>query len=363
MDITDLMLNNLNYSLILFDKNLTLKYLNLSAQELTGYSEKFIGGIDLDHFFYNNSYIEEKARDVIKTGEGFIDFEYQFLTKNNSKRLVILEMSKITDKSDFYLVLSLKDITRFKEMDNNIKNEGRLKDLSRFIAEMSHEIRNPLSGIKASASYLKIKFNEISLNSAINVKELGKFLEIIIKEIDRINNLIEDLLSLSKKHKTKIENININKAVNEIILIESEALKDNNVEIIKEFDPSLPKIYASESALKQVFLNILKNSIESIKPHAKNFIRIVTKMDYTRNSPKFIKIEFTDNGCGISKKDMENISAPFFTTKEKGSGLGLAISQKIIYEHNGFITIDSIKNHGTAVAVYLPLEKRKEVHK
>lgn len=359
MDMNSLILNNLNYSLILFDEDLTLKFLNLPAQELTGYSDTFLNSINLGRFFYNNKYIEEKAEEVIKTGEGFIDFEYKFINKNHNRRVVILEISKIADEAGFYIIISLKDITRFKEMDNNIKNEERLKDLSRFIAEMSHEIRNPLSGIKASASYLKRKFNEISSDLPVNIKDLNNFLEIIIKEIGRINNLIEDLLSLSKKHRTKIEKVNINKAVNEIILVENEALENKNIEVIKEFDPSLPKIYASENALKQVFLNTLKNSIEAVKPQTKGLIKIITKMDYTRNSPKFLKIEFIDNGCGIGKKDMENLFVPFFTTKEGGSGLGLAISQKIIYEHNGFITLDSIKNHGTTVTVYLPIEKRK----
>lgn len=359
MDINNLILNNLNYSLILFDEHLVLKFLNLPAREFTEYSDKFLDGADLTRFFYNNKYIVEKAHEVIRTGEGFIDFEYRFVNKKKNKRVVILEISKIASEAGFYIIISLKDITRFKEMDDNIKNEEKLKELSRFIAEMSHEIRNPLSGIKASASYLQKKFNEIALDFPVKFRELNSFLEIIIKEISRINNLIEDLLSLSKKHKTKTEKININKAVNEVILIENESLDDKDIEVIKEFDPSLPKVYASESALKQIFLNMLKNSIEAIKPQAKGSIKIVTKLDYTRHSPKFLKIEFIDNGCGISKKDIRNLFVPFFTTKEKGSGLGLAISQKIIYEHSGFITIDSIKNRGTTVTVYLPIEKRK----
>ncbi len=359
MDINSLILNNLNHSLILFDEDLTLRFLNLPAQELTGYSDRFLNNISLSDFFYNNRYIEEHAGGVIETGEGFIDFEYKFINKNHDRRLVILEISKVADEDKFYVIISLKDITRFKEMDNNIKNEERLNDLSRFIAEMSHEIRNPLGGVKAAASYLKRKFNQAALYLPADLQDLDNFLEIIIKEVGRINNLIEDLLSLSKKHRTRSEKININKAINEIILMEGEALGNKNIEIIKEFDPSLPKIYASENALKQVFLNSLKNGAEAIKPEAKGVIKIITKLDFTRNSPKFLKIEFIDNGCGIGKNDMKNLFVPFFTTKETGSGLGLAVSQKIIYEHNGFINIDSVKNRGTTVSIYIPIEKRK----
>jgi signal transduction histidine kinase len=104
-------------------------------------------------------------------------------------------------------------------------------------------------------------------------------------------------------------------------------------------------------------------SIENIKKrkggepagNAGGKIKIITKIDYTRNNPKFIKIEFIDDGCGISKSDMNNLFVPFFTTKEKGTGLGLAISQKIMHEHGGFIDISSTKNRGTTVSVYIPV--------
>ncbi len=417
MDINSLILNNLNYSVILFDENLVLKFLNLPAQELTGYSDRFLNGITLGRFFNNNAYIEEKVKNVMQTGEGFIEFEYKFQSKyHNQARYVILEISKITDGDKPHLLISLKDITRFKEMDNNIKSEEKIEDLSRFIAEMAHEIKNPLGGIKASAAYLRKKFGGSKSNGIKGFKELNgsdglngfngtdlnNFLEIIIKESERINNLIEELLVLSKKHKTKISAVNINKIINEIIIMEQAEFSAKNIEVVKEFDPSLPKIYASESALIQVFLNLLKNSVDAVNAakvldaakasesvnalnaeKAVNYkskgsiksimsiknikkgrgstcntagkIKIITKIDYTRNNPKFIKIEFIDNGCGISKSDMNNIFVPFFTTKEKGTGLGLAVSQKIMHEHGGFIDISSAKNRGTTVSVYIPI--------
>ena len=95
MDINSLILNNLNYSVILFDENLVLKSLNLPAQELTGYSDRFLNNLTLSRFFNNNSYIEEKVKNVIQTGEGFIEFEYKFQNKNREQaRYLILEISK-----------------------------------------------------------------------------------------------------------------------------------------------------------------------------------------------------------------------------------------------------------------------------
>ncbi len=372
MDTRYIILNNLSYSLILFNDELKIEFLNLSAQELTGYSETYAKKLTLNQFFYNNKYITGKIENVINTGEGFIDFEFEFVDKGFKTRVVMLEISKIYEAEKFYLLVVMKDMTRFKEMDNNIKNEEKLNDISRFIAEISHEIRNPLAGVKASASYLKKKIGEAVLNTdelsstynilpsnfkPLNLKELLRFAEIIVKEINRINILIEDLLSLSKKHKINAGKININKIINEVIELEKNNTDSRSIEFIRQFDPSLPEVYASEDAMKQVFLNVFKNAVFSVKN--KGFVKVVTRMDPVRNSPKFIKINFIDSGVGISKKDIKKIFDPFFTTKEKGTGLGLAICRKIIFEHNGFINVDSIKNKGTDVAIYLPVEKKR----
>jgi two-component system nitrogen regulation sensor histidine kinase GlnL len=362
-----LILNNINYSIILFNEELTVEFLNIAAQELTGYSDYFSysNRLNANQFFRNNKYIIAKINEVIKTGEGFIDFDFEFYNSNrqNNKRSLIVEIAKINDGNKYYILISMKDITRFKEMDNIIKNEEKLQNFSRFIAEISHEIRNPLGGVKASASYLKKRIIEERDFLPESLKELSQFTEIIVKEINRINILIENLLSLSKSHKINAEMVNVNKIINEIIEIETAINSEKNIKFIKEFDPSLPEIFASEGALKQVFLNIIKNAIVAIQNKNKGFIRITTRIDAERNIPKFIKIIFSDNGVGVSKKDFNKLFEPFFTTKEKGTGLGLAISQKIIFEHNGFIDIKSVKNRGTDVIVYLPEGKnKKNVH-
>ncbi|MCL5673165.1 MAG: ATP-binding protein [Deltaproteobacteria bacterium] len=358
-----LILNNINYSIILFNEELTIEFLNIAAQEFTGYSDSYANHLNAGQFFHNNKYIIAKINEIAKTGEGFIDFDFEFYNNNrqNNKRSIIIEIAKINYGERYYILISMKDITRFKEMDNIIRNEEKSQNFSRFIAEISHEIRNPLSGVKASASYLKKKIIEEQDSLPESLKELTQFTEIIVKEINRINFLIEDLLALSKNHKINAEMINVNKIINEIIEIEATMNSDKNIKFIKEFDPSLPEIFASDGALKQVFLNIIKNSIVAIQNKNKGFIRITTRIDAERNSPKFIKIILSDNGAGISKKDLDKLFEPFFTTKEKGTGLGLAISQKIIFEHSGFIDIKSVKNRGTDVVVYLPIGKNKKI--
>lgn len=343
-----LILNNINYSLVLFDDGLMLKYLNLPAQELTGYSDRALKGMTMEKFFGANPYIIEKTRDVADSGEGFLDFECKFENGIGQARFVILEISRILLESGFYILVSLKDVTRLRELEKNIESGERIEDLSRFIAEMSHEIRNPLGGIKASASYLKRKLDN---------QEFANFLEIIINESGRINNLIEDLLALSKKHKVKISPVNINKVINEILIMEQAGFAEKNMEAVKEFDPSLPAVHGSENALRQVFLNLIRNAEQSGKKGKGIILKISTNVDYTRNNPKLIRIDFSDNGCGIGNADMKNIFMPFFTTKENGSGLGLAVSRKIIMEHGGFMDIQSAKNKGTTVSVYIPIEK------
>lgn len=353
-------LNNLNFSIILFDRTLSLDFINPSAQELTGISDRFVKNIKAEEFFANNPYIYEKINDVFENGEGFIDFEYEFINRNLVKRFVLLEISRISTGNSSYISVTMRDVTRFKEMESHVKDKEKLQDLSGFIAEMSHEIRNPLGGVKAAAAYMKKKIDEAGKAHPVDFRNFNNFLEIIIKETGRINSLMEDLLSLSKKHKLRTEKVNINKVINEILMLQTKVMDDNNITVVKEFDPSLPYIYGSRNALKQVFLNAIRNAFDAVLEGRSSGrdIKIATKIDSARNSPKFIKIDFIDNGSGIKKSDMKKLFVPFFTTKEKGSGLGLAVSRKIVYEHNGFIEIKSEKGSGTAVSFYLPVTRK-----
>ncbi|MBI4411757.1 MAG: PAS domain-containing sensor histidine kinase, partial [Deltaproteobacteria bacterium] len=131
------------------------------------------------------------------------------------------------------------------------------------------------------------------------------------------------------------------------------------IDIVAEFDPSLPKIMADPEALTQVFLNLIKNSRQSIRGKGRVTVRsrVVTDFGLRRKDKKHqvIAVDVEDTGEGIDEKVLPNIFAPFFTTKPKGTGLGLALCHRIVEEHEGDIEVKSEKGKGTVFSVYLPV--------
>jgi two-component system, sporulation sensor kinase E len=175
------------------------------------------------------------------------------------------------------------------------------------------------------------------------------FKDVVPRQLDRINEIVEKLLTLSKPPKLEIVRTNITNLLDEIIkLVEKQALKQRIV-IVKSFD-DLPQTMADPEQLTQAFLNLILNAMQSMPNGGQ--IEIRTKLIGTDK----ITVEIADNGTGISKDKISKIFDPFYTTKESGSGLGLAVTQKIILDHHGKIEVESEVGKGTEFRVILPVK-------
>ena len=157
-------------------------------------------------------------------------------------------------------------------------------------------------------------------------------------------------LDFSRQREPKIESVNVNDIIEEILsLVETQALFQN-IEIIKALNPNLPRIMGDKSQLQQVFINLTLNAAEAMEDGGK----LIVNSSVSGGS---VKIEFTDSGSGIPPEHIEKIFEPFFTTKSEkdGTGLGLAVSHGIITKHKGTISFDSKINGGTTFTVKLPV--------
>ena len=161
---------------------------------------------------------------------------------------------------------------------------------------------------------------------------------------------MENLLSLADQKSLNIGLLNIHRVLDNVINIFSKYIE---ITFERIYDPSLPELLGDEDKLTQVFLNIIKNCIESM--NGKGMINIKTRIDYQAGNRKVVSIEIKDNGSGIKEENIDKIFTPFFTTKPKGTGLGLTISHKIILEHKGSIKVESKVEKGTKFLINLPL--------
>jgi two-component system nitrogen regulation sensor histidine kinase GlnL len=249
-------------------------------------------------------------------------------------------------------IVLVRDLTHRKELEEDLRRSDRLAVLGTLAAGLAHEIKNPLGGIKAAAQLLK---REGRANASVQ-----EYTEIIVREVDRVNGLIEQLLDLTHPVKFHPAALNIHELIDEVLLLEGVEMEKGSVRVRKQFDPSLPPIWGDRAQLTQVFLNLVKNAVQAVE--RRGCLTITTRIEtdfHIREAGKgrsrFIRVEVQDNGRGIPAADLASIFSPFFTTKEKGAGLGLAICHRIITEHGGLIRVDSRAGEGALFKISLPV--------
>ena len=191
---------------------------------------------------------------------------------------------------------------------------------------------------------------------------LQDYTHIMVKEVERINFIIEELMDLGNPRPPEISEVDLANILNDIVLLQREAARCQKIRFTLKLDPSIPPVQGDEGLLTRLFLNLIKNAREAIAHEGEVLIETRISSSYHMTSPgrrssPMVDITIRDNGCGIAAEEMDRIFTPYFTTKSKGSGLGLAISQKIIEDHHGLLKIYSSPDEGTAMTVSLPLRR------
>ena len=218
----------------------------------------------------------------------------------------------------------------------------KLASLGTLSAGMAHEIKNPLAIMKGLAQALPENMND---------KEyLKRLSDVVPRQLDRINGLVEDLIAFSRPKKMEKSEIDVNKVfLSAFRLVEADC-KKRGIKADIDLDKNGLRIMADSELLTQAFLNLLLNAVQSMEGGGK---LIVNSLQFTEKGKRRVKIKISDTGRGINEDDLPKIFDPFFTTKEKGAGLGLAVTQRIIKEHGGAIEVKSSLNNGTTFSIQL----------
>ncbi|GLB60756.1 PAS domain-containing protein [Cytobacillus sp. NCCP-133] len=245
----------------------------------------------------------------------------------------------LNEKGKPYQYLAIRnDITERKKTEEVLHRQDKLAAVGQLAAGVAHEIRNPLTSMKGYTEFLQLdETNE----------ERQEFLHIILDEIERVNNIVEDFLVLAKPKAVELEEKNIIPVIKNVLsLVEFEARK-RNVKIHFEYEQDIIQIECDENRLKQVFLNFVNNGIEAMPDGGD----ITFRANIINNQ---VQISIQDTGVGIPEDKLKKIGEPFYTTKKNGNGLGLMVSFKIIESHSGKVYIESELNKGTTFNILLP---------
>ena len=180
----------------------------------------------------------------------------------------------------------------------------------------------------------------------------------MIREVDRVDKLIEQLLDLARPVKLDLTAVNIHEVLEDVLLLEMHTAEALRIAVKKRFDPSLPPIRGDRAQLTQVFLNLVKNAFQAM--HRGGVLTVGTRLEtdfHVRGQGtdrnRWIWVDIEDQGIGIREEDLPHIFSPFFTTKNKGTGLGLAVCYRIVKEHGGLIRVESIEGKGTTLRISL----------
>lgn len=341
---TDIILNSILTHIIILDNDLHIVYANAAAQQLlTRCSRKFQGSYFADLFDYLSLDIE-LMQATINQGQGFTDNEVN-LVINEQLFIVSLTAQSINQTSILLEIIRLDNQKKLSQEQLQQAQQIAARDLVRGLA---HEIKNPLSGLRGAAQLLAHELPN---------QHLQEYTQIIIEQADRLRHLVDKLLGPQQLAQQSVTNIH--QAIEQVYkLLTFE--KNSNIEIIRDYDPSLPELQHDADQIEQVILNICRNALQALEETGGIItIRTRTAFQVTLKGKRYrlcAQIDIEDTGSGIPASLQDILFYPMVSGREGGSGLGLSIARHLVDQHYGKIEFNSWPGH-TVFTIYLPIRQ------
>jgi len=356
---------SLGGGLLTLDNQGTINTINTAAETILGLPESYAEGKSIFDIVPDVPENQRVRAMFIQTLEGKVVYSSEEVSINTPSTGLIpigISINLMKDSNDKLLgvVASFKDLSRIKQIQQQLHRSDRLAAIGTLSTGLAHEIRNPLGSMKGLAQM-------ISEDTPLDDKN-HKYATIIVKEIDRLNHVVEELLDFSHATEGGTQWSHLEDVLKDALFVAKQSPKYlSNIEIEEIIENPLPRLRIEKDKIMQALLNIFLNAIDAVTPNMpqKALIRVRSyqappRQDYRIPHTGFIVVEISNNGPAIPPELAEKIFDPFFTTKNTGSGLGLAISHQIIAAHSGWIEVDSQQGELTTFQIWLPVIPDKE---
>ncbi len=335
---------------------------NRAAEEMTGITAADTIGKSAGIVFGENPAVVTLIEKTLASGRSYSDYEAEIAVKHGPRHPVGLVTSMLTDDEGrpTGVILTIRDQAGVRDLKERMRRSDRLATLGMIAAGIAHEVKNPLVGIRGAAQLMRAELTSGREAGRGSAKSLTEYLDVILKEADRLNKVLEGILDFTRVKPREMKASNIHSILDRVLLLNEESARQRGIILTRLYDPSLPDVYGSADQLVQVFLNIIKNAIEAMPTGGKLTVMtrmsdVFTTVQADGRKYQLMVVKVSDTGRGIKPEHLEDIFTPFFTTKDRGVGLGLALSYQIVQEHLGTIRVESQENGGTMFSVYLPL--------
>jgi two-component system nitrogen regulation sensor histidine kinase GlnL len=311
------------------DESLAIVALNTAAESLLGVSERRVVGRSLEDVLHPAHELALLCRRALATG---LTFGLRELAARVGDRELVLDCHAAPLQNDRFLLLELVDTER----DRKVRREAALvaqQQLSRrIIRQLAHEVKNPLGGLRGAAQLLERQLPE---------QELKAYTRVIIEEADRLASLVDGILRAGTA--PRLEDVNLHRITEHVAqLVEAE--KPAGVELVRDYDPSLPDVCVDRNQMIQAFLNLARNALQSVGERGRLIVRTRALSNLTLGGEQHrlvLSAEIEDNGPGIPDELKDTIFYPLVTGRPTGTGLGLTIAQDLVSRNGGLIEFTS----------------------
>lgn len=352
-------IESINSGLLTIDRSMNITFFNRAAEVITGYAFAEVRGHMIEDIFPGLLQAVESAKNN-NTGDGIPRTRFEVPFHRTDRKKIFLGFSKATlkdsDSENQGEVYTFQDVTRLREMEEQVKIMDRLAAVGRLASGMAHEIRNPLASMSGS---IQILGQSLTLDA-----DNKRLMDIVLKETNRLDQLLSDFVLFTHPDDRNKKQIELNMVVMDTVELflsnpDHAAITmetDLNGSIMLEADPN---------QIKQVLWNLFMNAHQAMSMGGRLSIATKTlsaaEIKGARQSigggtevPQWIQLTVTDTGCGIEDAYVDKVFDPFFTTKPRGSGLGLAIVYSIVESYRGLVSLKSQRDHGTTFTILLP---------
>lgn len=341
-------LDNLSTAVMVFDSHLRLSLLNTAGESLLSISKRKVAGQKPDEILpFAPSFIEAVER-ALSSQHAYTEWGMELVLLDGKKIVVDCMITPHSDSDGEQSALIVELVNT--HMHSRIVREENLQALHDAAREsmraVAHEVKNPLGGLRGAAQLLQSELTDESLH---------EYTRIIISEADRLRNLVDRMLGPNTRPQRSLLNIH---EVLEYVCVLMDAEAGTQLDIQRDYDPSIPELSADREKLIQAVLNIVRNAWQAVGTDGEITLRTRPFRQFTigqRLHKLVVRIEVIDNGPGIPPEIGAGAFYPLITGRADGTGLGLSIAQSLIQEHGGFIEYER-REGKTVFAIAIPLE-------
>jgi two-component system, sporulation sensor kinase A len=322
---------------------------NKGAEAIFGYTEEEMLGESLEVLLPQHLKEQRELEKIsaIAQAEGYLrSYQTQRLTKGGQTIDVLFTRTAIRDSQGRLVGYSsvLKNVTEQKLLDRHLAQTERLSAIGELAAGLAHEIKNPLAGIKGAI--------EIIRDSLAPHHPHRQILGEVLSEVARIDRSVMNLLSYSKPRKPDFLKVDLVRLIEPVISFLQKVADSKGICLHLAAPCEVPPITGDENELKQLFMNMILNSLEAIEQRGNVWVNVKCPLD------AHVNVEVADDGPGIPSEQLGKIFLPFFTSKKHGTGLGLATCKRIVNHHGGDIRVESEPGKGTRLTIDLALKSQ-----